>query len=308
MLDSKLLQTLASVVETNGFERAAAQLGITQSAVSQRIKQLESLLGQPLLIRSQPVEATTAGKTLLQHYKQIRMLEQDLMQHIKPESNDGALNILDIGADADSLSSWLMPVLLPLVQRYDLQLRILPVEQIPDPATAQSATHLSGWLTHSNSTTYGSQCLYLGDIHYQCVCTPAYLERHFGQGVNTASLAKAHAVTMHGQHTRHALYLQQALAYQGDFPYSSLPTPEAMLTVVRAGLAYGLIPQEYLEHMADNAGLVTLAPPLQLPLYWHHWRAQPTIARMLGEALLTARRACDKVQPRRLAAVSARND
>jgi len=164
MLDSKLLLTLASVIETNGFERAAAQLGITQSAVSQRIKQLESLLGQPLLIRSQPIEATSVGKTLLQHYKQIKMLELDLMQHLKPESRDGVLNILSIGADADSLSSWLIPALLPLMHQHDLQLRILPSEHLPDPATAQCPAHLCGWLSHSSTTIHGSQCLYLGDI------------------------------------------------------------------------------------------------------------------------------------------------
>ncbi|MDC7718324.1 ArgP/LysG family DNA-binding transcriptional regulator [Vogesella sp. DC21W] len=308
MLDSKLLLTLASVIETNGFERAAVQLGITQSAVSQRIKQLESLLGQPLLIRSQPIEATSTGKTLLQHYKQIKMLELDLMQHIKPESSDGPLHILSIGADADSLSSWLMPALLPLMHQHGLQLRILLGEQVPDPTAAQSTTHLSGWLTHSSSTIYSSQCLYLGDMHYQCVCTPAYLQHRFAQGLNTTTLANAHAAILHGQHARHAFYLQQALAYMGDFPYSSLPTPEAMLTLIRAGLAYGLIPQEYLDHIADDAGLVTLGTPLQLPLYWHHWRAEPAIARALGEALLAARQARGKVQHHTLAAITARSD
>ena len=289
MLDSKLLLTLASVIETNGFERAAAQLGITQSAVSQRIKQLESLLGQPLLIRSQPIEATSVGKTLLQHYKQIKMLELDLMQHLKPESSNGRLNILSIGADADSLSSWLMPALLPLMHQYDLQLRILPGEHTPDPAATQSSAHLCGWLSHNSSTLHGSQCLYLGDIHYQCVCSPAYLQRHFTDGIHAASLASTHAVILHGQHARHAFYLQQTLAYMGDFPYSSAPTPEAMLTLIRAGLAYGLIPQEYLGHMSQGGGLATLAPPLSLPLYWHHWRAEPAIAKALGEALLSAR-------------------
>lgn len=308
MLDSKLLQTLASVVETNGFERAAAQLGITQSAVSQRIKQLESLLGQPLLIRSQPIEATTVGKTLLQHYKQIKMLELDLMQHIKPESSNGALNILSIGADADSLASWLMPALLPLIERHSLQLRILPGEDMPDPSAAQSTMHLSGWLTHSSRTMHGSLCLYLGDIRYQCVCTPAYQRRHFPEGIDTPSLSNAHAAVLHGQHARHAFYLQQTLAHLGDFPYSSMPTPEAMLLFIRAELGYGLIPQEYLECMSHDNELVTLAPPLSLPLYWHHWRAEPSIAKELGEALRTARQMRRDAQQDNATALSARND
>ena len=53
-LDYKLLQALATVIKEQSFERAASNLFITQSAVSQRIKQLEQFLSQPVLIRSSP--------------------------------------------------------------------------------------------------------------------------------------------------------------------------------------------------------------------------------------------------------------
>ncbi len=43
MFDYKLLAALAAVVEQGGFERAAQALGLSQSAVSQRIKLLASL-------------------------------------------------------------------------------------------------------------------------------------------------------------------------------------------------------------------------------------------------------------------------
>ena len=46
--DYRTLQALDAVIRERGFERAAQKLCITQSAVSQRIKQLENLFGQPL--------------------------------------------------------------------------------------------------------------------------------------------------------------------------------------------------------------------------------------------------------------------
>ncbi len=308
MLDSKLLQTLASVIETNGFERAAAQLGVTQSAVSQRIKQLEVMVGRPLLVRSQPLEPTAAGKTLLQHYKQIKLLELDLMQHLKPQADISTMNMLSIGADADSLSSWLMPALLPLIKQHELQLRILPGEHLTDPATRQNSAHLCGWLSHDSTTAHGSQCQDLGMVRYQCVCTPAYRQSHFPDGMTPTSLAHAHAVVLHDQQTRHADYLQQLVGYQGGFPFSSMPTPDAMLDFIHTGLGYGLIPQEFLDHMAENDRLVTLGAPLHLPLYWHHWRAEPAIARALGEALLAARQVRHDEHSKRSAGVIARND
>ncbi|MEX5623523.1 LysR family transcriptional regulator, partial [Pseudomonas syringae] len=50
MFDYKLLAALAAVIEQGGFERAAQVLGLSQSAISQRIKLLEARVGQPVLV------------------------------------------------------------------------------------------------------------------------------------------------------------------------------------------------------------------------------------------------------------------
>jgi LysR family transcriptional regulator (chromosome initiation inhibitor) len=287
MLDSKLLQTLATVIECKGFEKAASQLGITQSAVSQRIKQLEELLGQVLLIRSQPLEATAAGKSLLRHFRQLALLEQELMQQLKPDSPGQAHNILDIGTDSDSLACWLLPAVLPLIRQHGLQLRIHPGSLQTESATANPA-HLCGWLSHCDDSVQGSHSRHLGEIDYLCVCTPDFHRTYFHQDI-TRALDSAPAVVLHEHLARHGRFLQQHWGYQGHFPYCSAPTPEAMLAMIHSGLAYGLLPQELLEQHDDAASLLTLGGILPLPLYWHHWGAEPILARQLGEALLAAR-------------------
>lgn len=82
MLDYKLLHALSVVVDEQNFDKAASVLAITQSAVSQRIKSLEQLIGQPVLIRKQPLIATSVGKKLLGHYQQVKLLEQDIIPDI----------------------------------------------------------------------------------------------------------------------------------------------------------------------------------------------------------------------------------
>ena len=52
MLDYKLLEALARVVREGGFDKAARVMNITQSAVSQRVRQLEELTGMVLLTRT----------------------------------------------------------------------------------------------------------------------------------------------------------------------------------------------------------------------------------------------------------------
>ncbi len=66
LVDPHLLRTFVTVAERGSFSAAAAELGYTQSAVSQHIAVLESDLGTPLLHR-RPVSPTPAGERLLEH-------------------------------------------------------------------------------------------------------------------------------------------------------------------------------------------------------------------------------------------------
>jgi LysR family transcriptional regulator, chromosome initiation inhibitor len=54
MFDYPQLSALAAVVRTGSFERAAQQLHVTPSAVSQRIKLLEERLGTVLVVQVSP--------------------------------------------------------------------------------------------------------------------------------------------------------------------------------------------------------------------------------------------------------------
>lgn len=51
------------MVEQAGFERAAQALGLSQSAVSQRIKLLEARLGQPVLLRGTPPKSVGVAQS-----------------------------------------------------------------------------------------------------------------------------------------------------------------------------------------------------------------------------------------------------
>lgn len=87
--DPRQLAALVAVVETGTFAAAAEQLGFTQSAVSQQIRQLERAAGIALFDRRRgprPAELTTAGRAVLDHAQAVlsridRMDEQlDLLR------------------------------------------------------------------------------------------------------------------------------------------------------------------------------------------------------------------------------------
>src|SRR5690348_3761604 len=105
MLDYRGIEALYTVQELQSFEAAAKKLHITQSAISQRIKSLESFYGEPVLTRTLPYQPTKLGKQLIGYYKRVSILEEDLEQQMKISS---ALPHISIAINRDSLETWFL--------------------------------------------------------------------------------------------------------------------------------------------------------------------------------------------------------
>jgi LysR family transcriptional regulator (chromosome initiation inhibitor) len=99
------------VVAEGGFERAGERLGLTQSAVSQRIRQLEELVGTILVVRDTPPRPSPAGERLLRHFVQTRELEAAAFSEAAMSSADGSaagFRRLAVAVNADSLATWFL--------------------------------------------------------------------------------------------------------------------------------------------------------------------------------------------------------
>ena len=57
-LDLQRLEALAAAVSEGTFDAAAGKLHVTPSAISQRVKALETSVGRVLLTRSKPIRPT----------------------------------------------------------------------------------------------------------------------------------------------------------------------------------------------------------------------------------------------------------
>ena len=121
MQDYKLLTALDAVLREQSFEKAAKCLHITQSAISQRIKLLEAEHGESLLVRKHPIQATALGKKLLSHYQRVLQLESELHKELDKEKQ---LQPLSLAVNADSLSTWFIEALAPLLQQQQIELNL----------------------------------------------------------------------------------------------------------------------------------------------------------------------------------------
>lgn len=99
-MDIVLLRTFLEVARTRHFGKAAAQLCVTQSAVSARIKLLETTLGTGLFQRRRnDIQLTAAGERLLRHADAIVRLWSQARQELAP-NGDGA-HPLAVGCEPD---------------------------------------------------------------------------------------------------------------------------------------------------------------------------------------------------------------
>src|SRR6201995_151704 len=108
MLDYALLDALAAVVRHGSFERAANELNVTPSAVSQRVKLLEERVGSVLVKRGNPCTATTSGALLCRHTERVQLLEAELARPLPalPGASLQAWPTLRVAVNDDSVGTW----------------------------------------------------------------------------------------------------------------------------------------------------------------------------------------------------------
>ncbi len=105
MFDTTLLRSFEAVAQLTSFTKAAAQLNLTQSAVSAHIRRLEEQAGCAMFERStRSVTLTPQGQTLLGYARAILRLNEDAHAHLHAKSIDMHLRI---GASDDLASTWL---------------------------------------------------------------------------------------------------------------------------------------------------------------------------------------------------------
>ncbi len=93
-LDLDLLRCFVAVAERGGFTAAGQALGLTQSAVSLKIKRLEALVGRPVLRRtSRAVAPTREGELLLAYARRILALNEEAVRRLVAPPVAGRLRL-----------------------------------------------------------------------------------------------------------------------------------------------------------------------------------------------------------------------
>ncbi|EOX4449108.1 LysR family transcriptional regulator ArgP [Vibrio alginolyticus] len=286
-LDYKWIEALDAIVYQGSFERAAEHLFVSQSAISQRIKQLEKFLAQPVLIRSQPPKPTPIGKKLLGLYRRVRLLEHEILPELKNDTSTRPVQ-LSLATNADSLATWLLPALKNVMKQRQVELKLTIYGEYRSIEKLKSG-EVTGAISLESQPIPGCRADYLGRIDYVCVASPEFYQRYFSKGVNNQTLAKAPAVSYDQYDDLHKTFLTEHFNVNPDSViHHNISSSEAFLKVALAGVAYCLIPRLQITDELDRGVLVDVTPDFLMShrIYWHHWQLETGVLQEISHAIV----------------------
>lgn len=292
--DPAALECLAAIVEEGGFERAAQRLNVTQSAVSQRLRALESQVGSVLIVRSRPLRPTSAGQLLLKHTKQLRLLRADLerdLQELAPSAQGSGREDerISIAINADSIATWALDALQGLV-RQRLPLEIIADDQDFTQEWLRSGQVL-GCVTTLKNALRGCKVVPLGAMRYVAVAAPDMANRYLPQGLTPHNFRDVVFVAFNRKDDLQSEFVARTFGLKRvALNQLFVPSSEGQVRAVAAGWGVSVVPELLARPLLADGRLVDLAAGHTLPvqLYWHCWNLESEVLDALTEALTSA--------------------
>jgi LysR family transcriptional regulator (chromosome initiation inhibitor) len=289
-----LLECLAAIVEEGGFERAAQRLSITQSAVSQRLRALETQAGTILIVRGRPLRPTPAGRLLLKHTMQMRLLHTDLehdLRKLSPGNTGGAREAdrISIAINADSIATWALPALDTLVQQG------LPLEIIADDQDFTQdwlrEGQVLGCVTTLKLALRGCRVVPLGAMEYVAVASQSAIDKFCPNGLSAHSFRHLPFIAFNRKDDLQAEFVSRSYHLkQVHLNQCFVPSSEGQVRALLAGWGASVVPELLVRPLLASGQLINLAPANALPvnLYWHCWNLDSAVLNALTAAIIGA--------------------
>ncbi len=116
-LSSRQLEAFVAVAHALNFTRAAERLGLTQSALSQRIRKLEEELGAALLVRAPgAVRLTETGTRILRYCEAKEALEAEIKADLATSRTGELAGVIRVAGHLSVMRPIALPALAPVLR------------------------------------------------------------------------------------------------------------------------------------------------------------------------------------------------
>jgi LysR family transcriptional regulator (chromosome initiation inhibitor) len=284
-LNPAQLDALVAIADCGSFEAAARQLHVTPSAVSQRIRALETSAGQVLVSRGTPCVPTPRGERLVQLGRQTRLLHDEARQEL------GAVTSVDlpVAVNADSLGTWFRDVLAEAAG-WDATAVLLHVE---DQAYSQELLRRGEVLAAVTShpvAVQGCVAELLGTMRYVPAASPEFAARWREAG--DMDWAGMPMLDFNNKDDEQRKQLRRRGVHESPPVVHRVPSTADFYAATRLGLGWGMLPEFQARADLDSGRLERLSDDVSdVPLHWQHWRLEsPRLVELTAAVRRAARR------------------
>ncbi len=265
------LATLEAIAETGTFEAAAARLGISPSAASQRIRALESALGRILVQRTTPCAMTDDGAVVLRYARAQALLAREMAAELAsasgaaPAAGAGGAGAVEltVAVNVDSLDTWFTGVLRRAAD-WPCRLRLYAVDETRTEELLRSGRVMAA-ISAAPTRVAGCRVERLGAMTYAPVVAASLLA-----GPGAGSVAELPMLRFDADDDLQDLALRAA-GLPVPPPRAHVPTTSGFLAAIEA-VHPDLVPVP---------GLATV----ERELFWHRWSIASTSLDRLTDAV-----------------------
>jgi LysR family transcriptional regulator, chromosome initiation inhibitor len=284
-LNPAQLDALVAIADHGSFDAAARQLHITPSAVSQRIRALETAAGQVLISRGAPCRPTPHGEWLVRLGRQTRLLYAEASQAITAAT---AVD-LPVAVNADSLGAWFRDVLAEAATWDGTAIKVYVEDQGYSHELLRRGDVLAA-VTSEPAAVQGCGVDPLGALRYVPAAAPAFASRWRGQtDAASPDWAGMPVVVFNDKDDLQHELLREHGVVHGPPVVHQVPSTADLYAAVLVGLGWAMLPEPQARADLSSGALVRLsADAIDVPLYWQRWRLDSPRLAALTAAVRTA--------------------
>lgn len=279
MLDYAALAAVSAVLREGSFEGAARLMGLTSSAVSQRVRSYEERLGSLLIIRGSPCTATDLGRSLCAHVDKVRLLEADIPYLSENMGREKALPVsLKIAVNADSLATWFPKAIASFTKKSGTFLELYAEDESHTADHLKSGAVMAA-ITADGEPINGCKMLKLGQLRYVACASPSFIEQFFSQGFTPHAFQVAPCICFDRKDSLQSRWLHATQKRSLPKQVHYVPSTQGFLSLIVAGLGWGLQPLSLAQDYLRQGSLSPLgsAPFMNVDLYWVYPRLKSKI-------------------------------
>jgi LysR family transcriptional regulator (chromosome initiation inhibitor) len=226
--------------------------------------------------------ATSAGEPLVRLAAQAALLESEAFAQLR---GDTTRTRIALAVNADSMSTWFTGVFgrLPDVL-FDIR-----IEDQDHSARLLREGAVMGAVTTERTPVPGCRVQPLGVMRYVPVASPAYVKQCLPDGFTAHAVAEAPSLAWNRDDALQDMLVRKVFRREIARAEHFVPTAEGFGAAVRAGLGWGMYPEQLAVSEVAGGSFVRICDVcLDVPLFWQCWKLDSPLVETVTDAVRSA--------------------